>query len=374
MGWLGTWAKRKAIKYGTTKPSSSLTDFPLLIKIAGDTDIGAVLSSQKFAVTTSDGSTTTSYGAISFTSSGGSCTANLRAKFSPSSAASTGDVLGYLYYDNSQTDQENKSGVLDSYTKLYCPLEESPDNSAGQIRDWTGVNNGTSVNTPTSAAAEVANGISMNGSTQYIDCGNDTSLQITGDISLSCWAKFSASIPTDGYMLISKDNSSGGRAYTMDVSGFVGNLARIYINGGGASNEARGTTSLTTGTWYHIAGTYDHAASGGTLKMYVNGALEGTSTSAGTSIPSATTTARLGQRAYSGFNGYLNGVLDECRIAATNRSASWIAYEYANEANNSSTVTLGSEETNTPSGTAPRRIISGGEHLGLLLWEATGIC
>src|SRR5690349_20545779 len=113
MSFLSGWNKRKAIKYGTTKPSSNLTSFPLLLKITGDTNIGAELSSRKFIVTGADGVTQIPYGAYNdFSVAGGSCTLTLRLKTNLLSSASTGDVIGYLYYDHTQTDQNDRAGVV----------------------------------------------------------------------------------------------------------------------------------------------------------------------------------------------------------------------------------------------------------------------
>jgi hypothetical protein len=77
-------------------------------------------------VTLADGTTQVPYGSHSFVSSGGLATFTIRAKFDLSSAANQGDVLGYLYYDHTASDQANRSGVLDSNFKLFCPWRKTP--------------------------------------------------------------------------------------------------------------------------------------------------------------------------------------------------------------------------------------------------------
>jgi hypothetical protein len=40
MAWLADYIKRKKITISKTNVTADLTDFPLLVKITGDTDIG----------------------------------------------------------------------------------------------------------------------------------------------------------------------------------------------------------------------------------------------------------------------------------------------------------------------------------------------
>ncbi len=340
--FLSGWGYRKAIKYGTTKPGSNLTAFPTLLKIVADTDIGAVLSSRKFAVTDVDGVTQIPYGNYNdFVVSAGACTATLRFKQTLSSSAATGDVMGYLYYDQSQTDQANRAGVLDSFTAVLMPMEEDPSGSAPQMVDWSGNNNGTTQGSMTSGqlvAAEVVNGLNFTGSSsQGVNCGNGSSVQITGDCTVSFWMNFP---DVDmGVVPVCKDSNVGGRAYDIDI---VHSTARMYINGGAGSNIVASAAVLSNSTFFHVAGTYH---TDGTLKIYVNGSLSNTQTGADASIPSATAELTIAHRPYTGFEGFVTGIIDEVNVASTTRSADWIAYAYQNDKNNSATVTLGAQET-----------------------------
>ena len=66
-------------------------------------------------------------------------------------------------------------------------------------------------------------------------------------------------------------------------------------------------TSLPLNTWSHLATTYD----GTTLRLYVNGALAGSSTIAG-SIPASTGPLRLGGNAIWGE--WFSGEIDDVRV------------------------------------------------------------
>lgn len=345
MTFLAGFSKRKAIKIATAGiPSSDLAAFSKLFKISGDTDIGGETTSQKLAVTLADGVTQVPYGALSFGVSGGAATAVLRAKFDLSHSWSNGDTIGYLYYDHTATDQSNKSGVFGSSFKGYWPLEEDPSGSAPQMKDWTtNANDGTTQGSMASGdlvAGQVGNGLSLNGSTKYVDCGTGSSLSITGAISLGLNVKFNS--VAGNQELISKDADTGGRAYALDYSG----TPRFYLNGSG--NGMVIGNALSTATWYRIVGVFNPST---LIAIYVNGVdVSSVLGAAGASIPTATTSVQIGHRSYAGNEDFLNGIADESFIYSGVLSPTWIAYDYTDQSSNSSTFTLGAEETASSGG------------------------
>lgn len=352
MGWLGTWAKRKAIKYGTTKPGSSLTDFPLLIQISADSDLGTSLgATPKLALTLADGTTAVNHGRISWSYSGGNVTANIRAKFSPTSSASTGDVLGYIYYDSAQTDTESKSGVLDSNTKGYWPLEEDPSGSAPQILDWSSnANNGTSsgMSSGDLVTSQVANGLSL-GSTKYVNMPDAASLDLVNTFSMSFTANIATfnTGSTAAGVIISKFDATGANG--VDKRG-------IRLEGGSTDLllVTESSTNRITIAAATVEGLHRHclvSSSGGSIYY-----IDGTQVATGAQLTSwfnSSNGLRLGA-SIAGFfyssSGSANVVLDELFLDSTNRSANWIAYDYQNQFNNSNTVTLGVEEANSSGG------------------------
>ncbi|MGH7204360.1 MAG: LamG-like jellyroll fold domain-containing protein, partial [Candidatus Levyibacteriota bacterium] len=95
---------------------------------------------------------------------------------------------------------------------------------------------------------------------------------------------------------------------------------------------------------YHIIATFSttHA-----MSLYVNGVLDTTNANTARGGSPFSTKLAIG----SGYNGgvnafFFNGIIDEARVSNTDRSADWIATEYANQNNPGSFVTLStSEET-----------------------------
>lgn len=338
--FLSGWGKRKAIKYGTTIPGSNLTDFDLLIQIVADSDIGAELSGRKFAVTEADGTTQVPYGHYNdFDLTGGDCTFTLRALFDLDSGASTGDVLGYLYYDDGQTDQTNRSGVAASWV-IYAPLEEDPSGSSPQMVDWTGNYNGTSHGSMTSGdlvAAVVGNGLDLDGSNDYIDFGQPSA--IPGAANATLMGHVGNLIANTGFGFpVNEDNR-------FEIEYFSGTMYWVVENGGPSYPNC----SVSTSGSRHLALAYDGSASGlARIAAYIDGSLQ--TLSAGGNNPAATIASsgnlgnfEIGRLHYGGTFG--PGIFDEIKLSASTLSADWIAFTYANETSNSSTVTLGTEET-----------------------------
>ncbi len=149
------------------------------------------------------------------------------------------------------------------------------------------------------------------GSDQYVNVGNPTKLQITGAITIATHYRLRTA-PSSGaeYMLVAKDKDSGGRAYTLDVAGTAAWGARFYINGGSGdhvTNTAIEGITPAGGDDKAVVGVYDPSIP--QVRVYVNGALMNTSSSADASIPAATSNVLFGRREYSGFTESLDGWL-----------------------------------------------------------------
>src|SRR6185436_15020433 len=94
-----------------------------------------------------------------------------------------------------------------------------------------------------------------------------------------------------------------------------------YFSGG----DVRSGTTLPMSQWTHVVHTYRNGES----KVYVNGVLDGVSTSSGTPLA-----IKSPSRMYLG--GWCNtyrfvGDLDEVRISKVTRSADWVKLQYENQ-------------------------------------------
>ena len=163
----------------------------------------------------------------------------------------------------------------------------------------------------------VENGLVFNGSTDYVNCGNDASLDITDAITISALLKTSDITQTNGYFL-SKDNGASFRAYSLKMESsrvrFLlwnsgSTLVSIYSDAGAISNDS----------WFYIVAVKD---GGNNIKMYINGVLQ-TDTNTIGDIKTVVTDLHIGNMT----NFYFKGSIDQPRIYNRALSAAEI-YDY----------------------------------------------
>ena len=102
----------------------------------------------------------------------------------------------------------------------------------------------------------------------YINVPNNSTLQITGNLTLSSWVRIDGSYISNGH-LIAKQDSYVLKSHQSSLS----NVPRFQVNDGSFHN-LEGPSALSLDTWHHIAGVRE----GNSLKLYVNGALVASST------------------------------------------------------------------------------------------------
>ncbi|MCH7559045.1 MAG: LamG domain-containing protein [Planctomycetes bacterium] len=111
--------------------------------------------------------------------------------------------------------------------------------------------------------------LAFGGDGDFIDCGHDEGLNITGAVTIAAWIKLSKSAD-DQKIAGNQDDISGG--YKL---GIFSDKAELEVrDSGNALRNNRfvdGGTILQPGVWYHIVGTYSQ---GGSIKTYVNAKLD----------------------------------------------------------------------------------------------------
>lgn len=169
---------------------------------------------------------------------------------------------------------------------------------------------------------ENENCLDFDGTNDYVTRAGSGLLNSMAQLTLETWIYLDA-LPAQNYAPMAKEGS-----YRIIISsgGAVSFVVATVSNGwytAGTSCSASGVT-LTTGRWYHIAGTYD----GSYVRLYIDGQLKGTGASSisGAIINSATNFT-LGYAVAANVN-YLNGKLEDTRVWTTGRSADNIRYYY----------------------------------------------
>ncbi len=325
---------------------------PVLISITSDTDLrttgngGHVQSASGYDIIFTDASgTVLDHEVERYTANTGELVAWVRV---PTLSYSSNTTL-YLYYGNSgiSTSQENKTGVWDDNYKGVWHLKETGLNgTTGEVKDSTSQNNGVgqpsspSYTGPTGGATGIANsafnfpsGDVAGGA--YVNCGNNTSLRITGNLTIEAWVKPGV---INMYMGIAGKNYNTGNPSGYALAKTDTNYYRFLVGNGSAFSLVDSNSTYTDTNWHHIVG----VVSSGTDYLYLDGVLQ----SATGSYPTTDSgyNAFIG-RQYSNYDQrYWDGIIDEVRISNLGRNACWIQTEFNNQNSPSTFYSKGIEQ------------------------------
>ena len=238
------------------------------------------------------------------------------------------------------TYQGNDAGTWNS---SYVAVLHHGTASTLSLNDSTGINIATNVNAAAAGTGSVDGGATFaSASSQKISLGTDPALNPS---AITYYSWYRPTSFTSAYSNILA--KAGGPAYSEILVTSAGKLA-IYVRGVGTvapfncmtpgindvHYDSTGSHTLSAGTWYQVAATYDSSAG---VKGYVNGVLDGSGgPTAGVLCPNPGATEE---------GTSTDGVIDEVEIAKVALSADWIAAEYKNQANPGAFYTVGSEAT-----------------------------
>ena len=138
-----------------------------------------------------------------------------------------------------------------------------------------------------------------------MDIPNSASLQLTTAMTLEAWVN-PTTVTSAWRDIIEKGNDN---YYLMGTSSSAGKPVGAAIIGG-TKAKAFGTAVLATGTWTHLAATYD----GATVKLYVGGNLVGSKAATGAIL---TSTGPLQIGGDSIYGQFFSGLIDEVRVYNT---------------------------------------------------------
>ena len=190
------------------------------------------------------------------------------------------------------------------------------EGSGTTILDTSGLgNNGALQGSPTWVTGYHGLGWHLAGTSDYALVANDATLNISGPLTIAAWVK-PERLATQ-YLVKKANGASDGYELSLSTNGKA--FARLNQATSGNTYRIDSTTSYpTSGTvWIHLAATYD----GTTLRLYVNGVLEG-AIAGPASI--ATNGGALGIGAQPDGASPLQGALDDVRLYARALSAAEI--------------------------------------------------
>lgn len=259
----------------------------------------------------------------------------------PSLSSSTDTVI-YLGYGSTEitADPTNQYGV---WASGFVAVYHLKDGSTLSGNDSTAnALNGTVDTGATATTGQIDGGGDFTGnSDSKITVATNSAFNVS-NITVSCLMKTSDSSGADRNM-VDRDDAGSNRVFQFRKSSAHKLNFIPFVSG---ANSITGGTTINTGSWFHVAGTYD----GSNVRIYVNGASDATAVSVSGSMPSKTLGLKIG--AFFGGSQFFIGQIDEVRIVDTARSADWLLAEYRNWSDPGTFYSVGSEIGPPPSGLA----------------------
>jgi hypothetical protein len=171
----------------------------------------------------------------------------------------------------------------------------------------------------TATSSLASHSLSVNGTTAYAEVANSTSLNITGPITVEAWIRVNAiGSHQDIVSRINKNDASSGGGYAISVN--AAGKVRFDVHQSNTQYiTTTGATTISAGVWYHLAGVF----TGSQQRLYLNGVLDGSLTTANGPASSTTPMLRIGRGAYASNAAplfmpphYFGGLIDEVRVSA----------------------------------------------------------
>lgn len=336
------------ITSNATLHPATQTNFPVLVKISHTSmkTVGNGGHIQNSGTSASGPAVTMPYDLIFTSDSGGTTKIPWEVDFYDGTngvlwawvqvASCATSTVFYTFYGDAAVNSAQNTGsftpanVWDTNFKRIYHLS---DGTTLLATDSTGNANGTLVNTPTAATGQIDGGASFaSASSQRITFADTGLPTTTGVRTLECWTNITST--PGGTNNFGYGVASSGQMFQITTTGSSPNIhVRLALFG----TTIDGTQSLSTGTWYYSACVYD----GTNGIVYVNGVLDKSSAAS----PNTTLGGgRIGDRPDDA--NFFNGVMDECRISNTNRSANWITSTYNAQSDPTTFCAIGTETAN----------------------------
>jgi len=234
------------------------------------------------------------------------------------------DTVIYLAYGDAAitTDQ---SDAANTWNSNFSAVYHFGDGSTLGLGDSTSHALTLTNHSATASAGQIGGSISTTASNYAQATG--TTQTYTGGFTLSAW--INSTFAGVGYILKTGNSTNAGEP---SIKIFV--QAQVGEAGGGGG-RAIGTTTVDTGSWFHILGTYDGSSA---FKIYVNGVLENTTTPGGSVADGVQ--VWIGRES-AGTNIY-TGLIDEAEVQIGVRDQSWATSVYNNQKTGSTFLAIGS--------------------------------
>ena len=314
--WDTDWNYRKLITINSSQVVSTLSNFPVLINLASDSNLVsfAQADGDDIAFVLDSDNTQLNHEIELYND----ITGELYAWVNIPSLSSTVDTMIWMYYGNpSCSSQQNPEDVWDSdYVGVWHFSEESGivyDSTSNDI-DVSPTGDLTYLQT-----GQVGNSLRFGGSNDFLSCSDKNALDLTGEFSVSLWFK-PYSISSGVILTKGKQVLYGNQNYQVGT-GSAGTKMRVHI---GFTNAESNVHNMNINTWYYLSYTFDDSTND--VTFYKDGDVFDTAT---LSIPMTTNDEifMIGGGESNG-NDWSTAFFDELRLSKTIRSQGWINTSY----------------------------------------------
>jgi len=209
---------------------------------------------------------------------------------SQGSAHGVGVVLG-----TSKDQGDFLSEGLVGYWKMDEASSPSVDSSGnGNSGTWNG--------TADDATGKFGNAITLDGDSDYINVGSDSSLDQTTSVTIAAWVNPDTNA---GWDVIYQRVDGTPNGYRMKIS----DTSKWAFNPDASGDWLYSSDDASTDTWSHVVGTWD----GSTSTLYVNGVEINSQVDTGTPTSTTGETANIGSYG-NGVSQFFDGEIDDVRI------------------------------------------------------------
>ena len=243
------------------------------------------------------------------------------------SVSSSLDTVVYAHAGaNIHTDQQNPPAVWTPSGHVL--VQHYPDGTSLSLADSTQLNTITNHGASPNSGYDSLGAVSLSGSSQYVDCGNASGLDITSDLTLEAWVNCTSGAGSN-IAILSNANAAVTNGYQLFINASDSRQEpTIQVWSGGAnSQQVSGYHGAVGAGWLYLAGRV-HANVSNSCILFVNGAWQGTDNTAGLChVGSSSSPLTVGAG-----NGLIDfpGDIGEVRISSTYRSDCWLAAVWAN--------------------------------------------
>lgn len=234
--------------------------------------------------------------------------------------AVTGTMNNYyypVYIGNSQDESRYFDGKIDEvcitdyakYKTNLCGSWNFDETHGVPIKTYDGSRrgyDGTLSSSPALVAGKFGNCLSFDGSDDYVQCGDMTDFEFTGDFTVSAW--FKKDTNSNNQLMVSKWTGAGSGSQWW-LGFYNDKLAFGLYQGSVTIIYSTKTTNELYGNWHHVA----CVRTGSTLKIYIDGALDNSGSVSTSTAGSNTAPLCIGSY-NTGSGWFFDGSIDEVRI------------------------------------------------------------